>query len=68
MHVRLRCGPLSIITPVPLLANKFDVRSVLHAQASLCLSRGYERLRKSKDSYKACFEKVNISIYTSQKF
>ena len=35
LHVRLRCGLLSITTPVPLLANEFDVRSVLHRQVNL---------------------------------
>ena len=35
LHVRLRCASLSITTPVSLLANKFDVRSVLHGQVSL---------------------------------
>ena len=34
-HVRLRCGSLSIKKPVSLLANEFDVRSVLHGQVSL---------------------------------
>ena len=34
MHVRLRCGSLSITTPVSFLANEFDVRSVLHGQMS----------------------------------
>ena len=29
------CGSLSITTPVSLLANEFDVRSVLHWQVSL---------------------------------
>ena len=29
------CGSLSITTPVPLLANKFDARSVFHGQVSL---------------------------------
>ena len=29
------CGSLSITTPVSLLANEFDVRSVLHGQVSL---------------------------------
>ena len=33
--VRLRCGSLSIRAPVSLLANEFDVRSVLHGQMSL---------------------------------
>ena len=35
MHVRLGCGSLSIIIPVSLLANAFDVRSVLHGLVSL---------------------------------
>ena len=35
LHVRLRCGSLSITTLVSLLANELDVRSVLHWQVSL---------------------------------
>ena len=35
LHLRLRRGSLSITAPVPLLANEFDVRSVLHGQVSL---------------------------------
>ena len=35
LHMRLRCGSLSITTPVSLLANEFDVRSLLHRQVSL---------------------------------
>ena len=35
MHVRLKCGSLSITTPVSLLTNEFDVRSILHGQVSL---------------------------------
>ena len=35
MHVQLRCVSLSITTPVSLLGNEFDVRSVLHGQVSL---------------------------------
>ena len=35
LHVRLRCGSLSITKPVSLLANEFDVRSILHGQVSL---------------------------------
>ena len=30
LHVRLRCGSLSTTSPVPPLANEFDVRGVLH--------------------------------------
>ena len=35
LHMRLRCGSLSTTTPVLLLANEFDVGSVLHGQVSL---------------------------------
>ena len=35
LHVRHRCGSLSITTPVSLLANEFDVRSILHGEVSL---------------------------------
>ena len=35
-------------------------RELGSCQSNLCLSRGYERLQKSKDSLKACFENVNI--------
>ena len=35
LHARLRCGSLSITTPVSLLANEFDVVSVLHGEVSL---------------------------------
>ena len=35
LHVRLRCGSMSITTPVSLLRNDFDVRSVLQGQVSL---------------------------------
>ena len=35
LHVLLRCGSLSITTLVHLLANEFDVRSVLHGQVNL---------------------------------
>ena len=37
LHVRLWCGSLSITAPVSLLANEFDVRSVLHGQMSLAV-------------------------------
>ena len=32
--MRLRCGSLSITTPVSLLVNDFDVLSTLHGQVS----------------------------------
>ena len=35
LHVQIRCGSLSITTPVSLLANEFHVRSVLHGQVRL---------------------------------
>ena len=35
LHVQLKCGSLSITTPVSHLANEFDVRSELHGQVSL---------------------------------
>ena len=38
LHVRLRCGSMSITTPVSLLANEFDVRSVLHGSRAWQLS------------------------------
>ena len=34
LHVRLRCGSLSITPPVSLLVNEFDVQRVLHGQMS----------------------------------
>ena len=34
-HVRLRCGSLSITTPVSHHANEFDVRTELHGQVDL---------------------------------
>ena len=35
LHVRLRCGSLSITTRVSHQANEFDVRSESHGQVSL---------------------------------
>ena len=32
-------------------------------QSNLCCSRGYERLQKSKDSLKLCFENVNLCYH-----
>ena len=34
-------------------------------QSNSCLSWGFEQLQKSKDSFKACFENVNITQYVS---
>ena len=33
-HMQLRCGLLSITTPVSHLANEFDVQSKLHGQVN----------------------------------
>ena len=70
LQVRIKCGSVSITTPVSLLANEFDVGSTLHGQVSLetvnhilCDLWGYKRLQKSKDSLKACFENVNSNPY-----
>ena len=62
-----KCDP-GIITPVSLLANKFDDRIALHGQ--VCLEAVdhiyvfHESLNSCKisvkDSLKACFENVNI--------
>ena len=67
LHVRLRCGSLSITIPVSLLANEFDVRSVLHWQVSLgavnriCVfHKAMNGCKKSKDSLKAGFENANV--------
>ena len=52
LRVRLGCGSLSITSPVSLLANEFDVRSVLHVQVNLaavnqiCVIHGAGLLRK----------------------
>ena len=67
LHVQLRCGSLSITTPVSLLANEFDVRSVLHGQVSSAavnqiyvIHEAMNGCKKSKDSLKACFENVKL--------
>ena len=51
-----------------LLANEFDIRSVLHGQVSLAavnqkyvIHEAMKGCQKSEDSLKACFENVNIS-------
>ena len=71
--MRLRCGSLSFITPVLLLANGLDVRSVLHGQASLtavikiCVNQvAMNGCKKSKDSLKDCFENFNIKAEGSR--
>ena len=66
-QVRLRCSLLSITTPVSLLANEFDVRSVLHWQTRLVAVNQIYVIheatngckKKSKYLLKAPFENVN---------
>ena len=63
LHVRLRCGSLSITTPVTLLAIEFDVRSVLQVQVSLAAVNQIYVFHEAmnEDSLKACFKK-NVNI------
>ena len=72
LRARLWCGSLSITTPVSLLSNEFDVRSVLHVHSEeqlsmaafnqICAIHGAMGCcKKSKDSLKDCFEDVNIT-------
>ena len=35
LHVRIRCGSLSITTLMTVPANEFDIQSILHGQVSL---------------------------------
>ena len=51
-HVRLRCGSLSITTPVALLVNVFDVRSVLNGQVSLAAVNRIYTFHESMNGYK----------------
>ena len=37
LHVRLRCGSMSITTPVSLLVNELVVQIALHKQVSLAV-------------------------------
>ena len=50
--LRLGCGSLTITTPVSLLANEFDVRSVLHGQVSLAAV--YQIQREGSGSVVEC--------------
>ena len=67
LHVCLRCGSLSITTPVSFLANEFDVGSALHGQVSLAavnqiyvFHEAMNDCKNLKDSLKAGFGNVNI--------
>ena len=68
--MRLRCGSLSITSPVSLLANEFDVRSVLHGQVSSAAINQMYVLHEAMNSCKKfkihdCFENVNIALCLS---
>ena len=59
----------ALTTPVSVLANEFDVQSILHRQVSLAavnqiyvFHEAMNGCKKSKNSLKACFENVNIVI------
>ena len=63
LHVRLRCGSLSITTPVSLLANAFDVRSVLHGPVSLAAVNQiriiHEAMNGCRKQYCLCFSYIS---------
>ena len=67
LHMRIRCGLLPITTPVTLLTNQFDVRSVLLGKVSLaavnqiCVFHGAERLQKK--IYRFLLRKCNDLKY-----
>ena len=53
---------LSITTPVPVLANEFDVRSVLHGHVSLATVNQTRAIHEVMNgcTLKDCFENLNI--------
>ena len=52
LHEQLRCGLLSITTPVSLLANEFNVRRVLHGQVSLAAVNQIDVIHEAMNSCK----------------
>ena len=62
LHVRLRCGSLSITAPVSLPVNEFNVQSVFHRLLSFAaVNQIYVfQIYVFHDSLKACFENINI--------
>ena len=68
LHARLGCGWLSSTKPVSLLANEFNVRSILHWQVRLAAVNPICVIHKamngcnngSEDSLKTCYENINI--------
>ena len=63
LHVRLRCGSLLITTPVSLLANEFDVRSVLHGQVTLGAANQINVIHEAMDGCKI----LKIHLWLSLK-
>ena len=62
-----QCGSLSKTTTVSLMANEFNVRSILHGQVSLAaVNQSYVFHEAMKDFKNlACYENVNIVCLTS---
>ena len=60
LHVRLGRGSLSIITPVPLLANMFDIRSVFHGQVSMT---AVNQICVIHEDMNGCKKKKNLKIH-----
>ena len=52
LHVQLRCGSLSITTPVSLLANEIDVQSVLQGQVRLAAVNQICVIHEAMNGYK----------------
>ena len=52
LHVRLKCGSLSITSPVSLLANEIDARSVLHGQVRLAAVNQIRVIHEAMNSCK----------------
>ena len=57
LHGHLRCGSLSITTPVSLLANEFDVRRELPGKFSLAA------VNQNYDIHEAMNVCKNLKIY-----
>ena len=75
LHVRIRCGSMSITTQVSLLANEFDARSVLHGQVSLAdvnqicvIHEAMNGCKNLKKILMKCFGNVNIKAYPLTSF
>ena len=64
--MRIRCGSIPITTTVSLLANEFDVRSLLREQVNLAAVNNiyvfYEVMNSCKNLKIHCFENVNVAL------